>query len=282
MDWLKWGTMQVGMLYKVPAIEMGIYDKTRFDTAAEERKLFVESTLMPQMNMVGEAIQQQIIDPHFSFSPSSSSRKKASLSKAMDGAYEQARYDRPDSQIIVLLDADALPIMNSVNLMKVEQAKGLREVLDLSAMEAAEFVMLDIPDRKEREDVWIKDDRVNITHPEFNHKLQPKPEPAAAKPSGSKPKPKKELTAEQREQVKSVDKAIRKLRKLTFDRLDNGELWSLEEADELAKDDAMKRPVRRIRHKIREIVEQFQPEDGRKDEIKFYFNSLDAKTLLGL
>jgi hypothetical protein len=132
--------------------------------------------------------------------------------------------------------------------------------------------------------VWIDSKLVNITHPEFNHKLQPKPEPAAAKPSGgAKPKPKpKELTAAQKAQVKSFEKAVRKLRKLTFDALDNGGLWSLDEADAIAKDADTKRPIRKIRHHLREIVEKFKEGDGRKDEIKFYFNSLDAKTLLGL
>jgi hypothetical protein len=259
---------------------MGIYDKTRFDTAAEERKLFVESTLMPQMNMVSECLQMQVVDRHYAYSQTKD-RKKAHLTKAMDAAYEQARSDRPDSDIIVLLDADALPIMNSVNLMKVEQAKGLIENMHLSSKEAADYVGLDIPDRKEREDVWVKNDLLNITDPAFNHKLQPKPEPAA-KPAGEKkPAPKKELTDADKQLVKDAEKSIRKLRKMTFEKLEGGELWSLEEADAVGGE-SLKRPVRRIRHHLRELVEQFQPEDGRKDEIKFYFNSLDARQLLGL
>jgi HK97 family phage portal protein len=285
MDMLRWAVMQVGMLLKVPAIEMGIYDKTRFDTAAEERKLFVESTLMPQMQMVGESLQMQVVDPHFAFS-ATSTRRKAKFTKAMDEQYEQAKTDRPGSEIIVLLDADALPIMNSVNLMKVEQAKGLIENLHYSAKEAIDYVGLDGPERKEREDVWIDSKLVNITHPEFNHKLQPKPEPAAKPSGGAKPKPKpKELTAAQKAQVKSAEKFIRKLRKLTMEHVERGFLWGLDEADELASgDESCKRGTRILRHKLREIFRQFSIVDGRRDEVKYLFNQAqkNPQSFLGL
>lgn len=279
MEWLKWATMQIAMVYKVPAIEFGIYDKTRFDTANDERKLFVESTLMPQMQLISEVLQSQVVDRHYAYSDTAE-RSKAVFSKSMAKAYEQARETHRESRLFVLLDPDSLPIMNEVNLAKVEQAKGLREVLMMSPTESAEYVGLDIPHQKERDDIWNDKKFINITNPAMNQKLQPKPEPKPAA-GEKKPAPKKELTADQRQLVKDAEKAIRKLRKLTFEKLEHGELWGLDEADALMPKE-MNRATRVVRHNIRQIMDAFDDEGGRKDEIKFYLNSLDAKKLLGL
>jgi HK97 family phage portal protein len=279
MEWLRWATMQVGMIYKVPAIEFGIYDKTRFDTANDERKLFVESTLMPQMQLFSEVLQAQVVDSHFQYSDTAE-RSKAKLSKSMAKAYEQARENNRSSRLIVLLDPDSLPIMNEVNLSKVAQAEGLRNVLMMSPTEAAEYVGLDIPHQKERDDIWNDKKYINITDPAMNQKLQPKPEPKPAA-GAKKPAPKKELTSEQRQLVKDSKLALHKLRKLTFESLEQGGLWGLEQADAVMPKE-LHRATRIIRHKLRTIIESFEDADGRKGELKFYLNSLDAKKLLGL
>lgn len=288
MELSKWNVHQVAMLYHVPAIEMGIYDKTRFDTAAEERKLFMESGLMPVMDSISESFQYQVAE---SYRYSEANKRKAKMSKGMSDLFEKARSEREDSAYVVLLDPDTLPIAGDVNLARVQHAKDLRETFVISPRKAEEFVGLDFDDeRPERDELYLPKTHQNITHPEKNPEFmlaekqaEAKAAEAAAKPAAEpKPSPSKSLTPEQRATAKSIDRFLRELRKTTLERID--EPWSLAEADELlAKYTAApeaKKAVRALRHAIREAREKETGADARREMVREIFNGIDGKSIL--
>jgi HK97 family phage portal protein len=267
---------QVAMLYRVPAIEAGIYDKTRFDTAAEERKLFIESTLIPQMDAISECLQMQLVDPYFSFDSSVKVERKERMTKAMEDRFEETRSENGDSTIIVLIDPDTLPIMGSVKASQIAVAKDFRDTLMMSAKETAAYFDIDIEDRKERDDVWVDRKYVNVTNPEINQKFMPQPKDAA-KPSDKKPeKPaaeKAQMSAQEREAAKSLDKSIRKLRKLALDSLDENVLFLIDEGIALTdKSELSCRAVRVIRHELKSVLSTDDPKRAAKD----YFNTLSG------
>jgi hypothetical protein len=226
-------TLRIAQLYKVPAIEAGIVDKTRFDTASEERQLFVESTLLPQMNAISDAIQYQLVDRWFSFqSVDDSDFDSKSASGAIAKSVNQAIERRPTSNYVVLIDPDTLPIMARVKAAMISVAKNFRDALDLSANETAAYFGLDIEARPEREDVWVNSNRVNISKPEMNNKIHGR---GGAQQQGQPPKtengrPPKEEPEKWMLPRSSARKLLKRLRDLSLDACKSGEMWALADA----------------------------------------------------
>lgn len=301
MEMMKRGDLKVGQLYRVPAINMGIYDKTRFDTANEERKLFLEETLKPQAAVLSAAIQQQIIDRHYRFSSVTVRRPRKgerTMGKAMDRMFEKARSERPDSPIIFCIDPDTLPVANDVALAKMEHVQKLRDATMISPADATEYVGLDIEDdRPERREIWAENKFVCITDPDINAKLVPGvagEKPGDKKPGGvgddkkpeAKPKPKKELTAEDRQRRTNLKTLVHKLRTLTLESMADvdARLWSLDEADGLNKagDMILADEIRKIRFALRQIVKQHSDKAKRVIAVREYLDSLDGQYIKGV
>lgn len=278
MEVQKWADMKVGQLYGVPAIEMGFYDKTRFDTAAEERKLFAESTLAPQAERLSEAIQLQLIDPFFSMSDFTTEKPdKATMSKSLDAAFEKARFERNDPPIVCLIDIDTLPIMGAVKAAAIEQAMKFRDTLLMSPQEVADYFNIDIPDgREERKDIYAPQTHRNITHPEKNpdfymqsHAMAQQEKQSPGSSGGDAAKP----SAEDRAKKRVANRYLRKLRGLTLATLDEGRMWSLTEARLLAGDDVdgLHKLICRTYLRIGELMKQHKGEEL-KELVKDYFN----------
>lgn len=273
MELRKWNVGQIAMLYHVPAIEMGIYDKTRFDTAAEERKLFVESTLMPQMDAISEAFQYQLVDPHFRYSEVNKTPVK--MTKAVGQKFDEYRESQPDAKYIIMLDPDTLPIMAAVKAAQISTAKEFRETLSMSAKETADYFNIDLPEREERNDVYVSKQYINVTRPELNPEFQA----GAGKETGGKQEGSEKAKVldkkpASKEQVKSIEKAMRSLRKMTLTAMDGNELFSLEDADnELG--DQFRNAIRRVRHELKLALNAEDPKRAAKD----YFNALDSAAL---
>jgi HK97 family phage portal protein len=298
MELGKWDVQQIAMLFKVPAIEIGIYDKTRFDTAAEERKQFMESTLQPEMDNLSEVFQYQVAE-HFRYTAGGTKKKPGSEgSRKMKEAFTKAMDQREDSKWVVLLDPDTMPIMGDVNLARAEHAEKLRETFLISPREAEKFVGLEFDEgNPERDDIYCPKTHQNITHPEKNPEfmLAERQAEAKAKAEAAKPKPsaspakKKELTLEERKKVKAVERFYREFRRLILKRLDGDQLFDLTEADELAQkhgvDEDLKKQIRLDRHAIRELRLKHPTSDvadAVKSKTKSYLNGLDLKAILAL
>lgn len=276
----------VAMLYRVPAIEAGLYDKTRFDTAAEERKLFVESTLKPQCDLISDMLQHQLVDRHYAvtnYNRERSGFEKSKMSKAFSDQYEQALYERSDSNLIVLLDTNTLPIMASVNASLISTAKDFREVLDLSANETAHHFKIDIPEREERDDIWKNRSYINISNPDMNRELlegelRAKQEiNATAHPNNPENDEEDDnKNAEVQSKKKAIKTLLSHIRKTTLDSIDAGRLWSLSEADEMVGDSVvLRKAVRVIRNELRTVLEQPDPKQSARDIL----NDIDADAL---
>jgi HK97 family phage portal protein len=271
---------EIFMLYGVPPIEAGMMNQSKYDSVAEERSQFVESTLDPIMCRVS-AMMQRVLDMHFAFSPRTRG-EKAKLGRKAAPAFEQMRSEHPNSEFIFMLDPDSLPIMAKVKASQVAAAKDMRDTLMLSAKEVIDYYGFDVPDRKERDDVWMLNNYLNVSHPEFMQKLQPKGQQtgeapkANGRPTGSTKA--KSLSDADKSEVKAFDKFARKLRKLTLDSLDAGELYSLDDADALDDAGRFARPIRLIHHKLKGVLDDKDPKRAAKD----LFNHMDGAEILGL
>lgn len=267
----------VAMLYRVPAIEAGLYDKTRFDTAAEERKLFVESTLIPQCDFIGDVLQAQLIDPHhFAFRRTRESVVKdyQPFTKSMDARFEQAKYERPDSNIIIMLDTDTLPIMASVKAGMISTAKEFQATLQLSANETADYFKIDIPERTERDEIWVDRQKICMTNPKLNGEMIGAEMAAKQAINSTKPDASGSTEEPKPKAGKAYKTLLHKIRKLTMDSLDNGELFSLADADEIGGD-KMKKAVRVIRHRLRGCLDADDPHEAAKEIL----NGIDPEDL---
>ncbi len=271
MEMMKRGDLKVAQLYHVPAVNMGLYDKTRFDTANEERQLFCEETLDPQAELLGESFQSQVTNPFFLLATHTTGKPK--LTRSMGERLEKAMSENGGRSITTIFDTDPLPIKHQVLLSKTESAKAMRETYNMSAQEVVDFIGLDLPNRKERDDVWIPNNYLNITHPEMNAALVPGVKPVG---DGEK-KPTAGADANAKAKLKKIEAMVRKLRRPTFDAVEAGEIWSLAEADALADDAALKPAVRKLRNGLRNAVKD---DDRPVAAAKKYLNEIDCKTLI--
>jgi hypothetical protein len=190
LDTQKQADRKVGQLLGVPAIEMHDYEKTRFDTAQEERKMFAESSLMPLMSRMQEEFQTQLIDRYFIGSPISTEKGADKPPPHLEKSFEKARGER-DGNIILLIDADTMPIMGDVKIANTEYAHKLRLAYGMTPSEAAKFSHIELDPNPARDDIYMPTDEVNVTHPEKNVQVivtQLAAE-ARAKEQANKPKP---------------------------------------------------------------------------------------------
>ena len=150
--------------FGIPSSLVGLSRGTSlFDSTEAEQEWFTENTLLPRLRQHSEFLQTQIVDPYFPHSSGTKKKTRKSMSKMARKEYERAMDSYVDSDVIVMLDPDTLPIMAKLNLSRVKQAKEIREALDLSATEAAEYVGLDIPHNVLRDDIWVPSGRNKLT-----------------------------------------------------------------------------------------------------------------------
>jgi HK97 family phage portal protein len=271
----------VFMLYHVPPAEAGVFEDTKQDTINDQRKIFVDATLAPQATMISEALQYQLVDPFLRFTPSYS-RKKAKFTKSMDRQFEEARATREDSKTILLIDLDTLPIQSAIKAATIDTATKFKETLQLSARKTAEYFDIDVNDGEDdhdlRKEIWVPNNTACASNPKLSLAMQPKPaDPKST--SADKGKKKKadakradaKRPAGNTKRTKACEKSFRDLRRLTMERMEGGELWSLAEADELCP--GFDREVRIVRNRLGKAITQ--------DDARTIFNALDYSQLTG-
>lgn len=269
----KWAFELIGSLYGVPPVEMHNLQKTRFDTADIERKLFAESTIIPLLDQIAGELQMQVIEPYYGDTEVVTAAGR--MSRGMSMAFDRA-VSRSGGSVVLLLDADTMPVMASVKASLVETAAKFRTALGASPQETIDFFGVDLPTRPERQDVYMPKTEWNVTHPERNPEVQIAAEAnqrhaddaarAAANAKG--------------ENGKGMRKLVRTLRVWTLERLfprdgSSGELWSLEEADGINRiGDQGRKLIRRIRHDVRAMQGSAPGRDVLRQAIKDYFGKL--------
>jgi HK97 family phage portal protein len=146
MQLMAWDSEQIAGLYGVPASVMGFYSKTRFDTIDKELEAFMENALMPLMTTITETLQTQLVDRFYRSAAGNTKKEAPRLGRMCRKALADAQADRVESDTVILLDPDSLPIMATLQQGKVDYAQKLRLTFGMTAEAAAEFVGLDLPE----------------------------------------------------------------------------------------------------------------------------------------
>jgi hypothetical protein len=265
MESQKHSDEKIGQMFGVPPIEMHNLAKTRFDTADDERRMFAETTIQYHLGRLQRTIQTQLIDPYFALSEYETGKP---VGKSLERQYEKARTGKGPGSIVLLLDADTMPIMVSVRASIIESAKAFRDTTMASAEATNKYfnIELDDPQNDElRKEVWAQNNIICLSDPSRNAELVPgikpgeaggdgPPKPAADKP---KPKPKKELSAAERKRLDYAKATLFKIRKLALAHISDGEMFGLADGDALntENDKAVWGEIRQVRHALRSICE---------------------------
>ena len=148
---------QIFMLYRVPSIEAGFADKTRYETADQERAIFLEQTILPQMNMFSEVLQHQFVNPYYTWSKRSTIKRGQGkkIGRMMEKSLDYSMNQRTESDIVVVLDPDQLPIMSELRKTQWKAIQAMCDTLHVSVNEAAENLGFDIPYSKVRDQIYI-------------------------------------------------------------------------------------------------------------------------------
>lgn len=289
LEMSKWNNAQVAQLYKVPASTMGIYDKARFETANIERKMFFEDTLLPQMNLISETLQTQVVDRYFQFADTSK-RKAIKMSKTMEKQFKEAAVKNPQSNVIILLDPDTVPIMAEIKKDYIASVKSMAQDLQMSVNEASEFMGLDLPYSPVRDRIYIPSNLTMIANTPEDTDIVAQPKQEA--PETVEPAVDAMETVETEDDDMEEEKAItpeqiklfvREYRKLALESFDKEELFSLTEADELAEKHQMLPFMKtHIRKDYLLLSQQLKDSEDKKRTIKNYFNGKNRKWIKSL
>jgi HK97 family phage portal protein len=211
-------------LYKVPPVHGGLWDKAKFDSVGEQNKVFAETVLMPSAERTSQYLQL-IVDRFFRIGNHKSITPKH-LSKSMKGLFEKASSERPDSDIIVILDIDHLPIISELKSQKLAYAKAFQETFKVSPFEAAEEVGIEIEKNDANQKVWVTSTEQPFIEPTVEPVVET--EPTEVPDDSEIPAEDEEITAEKRQQAKAI---VRGYRKMVLEKLEQGRVFKLSEAD---------------------------------------------------
>lgn len=284
-------TQRIAQLFKVPAIEMGIYDKTRFETAATEREMFYEGTLMPLANRIGDFLQDQVVDRWFGSSTIKTADTR--VSKNLGEAIEKAS-QRSMSDIVVVLDAETTPIAAKIMRDRIQATAELRTSAGLSFNEAAEYVGLELPDPKSEPDNYR--DMVFIASSEqridnmlnsgdsngFENENTVPSVPTETTVQSDEDDTKGDSGASE-EQIVEVDKALvkklndflRKYRKVAVKAADATDMYRLAEVDKLIDEELEGCPLMKHQARVDYATINGFIKEGNKRSVKDTFNSKD-------
>lgn len=264
--------------FGVPASVMGFYGKTRFDTIDAEIESWTEHSILPDLRNYGDFLQTQIVDRYFT---SDSTKKSARhhMSKTARLMFERAMDEHSESDIIVLLDPDTLPIMAKLNKSKVTQAKELMG-LGLSATEAFEYVGLDVPHNPLRDDIYVPSNMVNISKPQQDKVVADEiaDKDATIKDLQSELEAPKSLNKDQKATIEAIKGFYRDFRAAAIaaheakNMVDKG-VW-ISRAKEIS-------PAFVIQvHKDYLSLREIQRAAGTKEQVKAYFNSVSKPSVV--
>jgi HK97 family phage portal protein len=265
-------TAKIAQLKKIPAAEMGVYDKTRFETIDAEREMFFENTLLPESELLTQVLQHQIVDRYFTNTKTTRAGGKK-LSKSLMHRVEKARVEQGDSEILVVLDMDALPIALKVKQSKLAYAVNYQQAFKVSPRAAAEEIGIEIEETPANQQVWVQSTEAPYVDPAVAAQ-QAQDIAAAAQPDqvdANEPQEPDEQQASETDKsaAKSFAKAVRKL---WLDAFDAGKLPKLADADKL-NTSGNEKIMRQIRLDY-VALKQIKSDDleDRKDSVRSYLN----------
>ena len=283
---------QIFMLYRVPAIEAGFADKARYETADQERAIFLEQTILPQMNMFSEVLQHQFVNPYYTFSDRKTLKRGngKKIGKLMEKSLDYSLDQRVESDIVVVLDPDQLPIMSEIRKTQWNSIQKMCDTLHVSVNEAAENLGFELPYSKVRDQIYIpssyqkiaespdgvpqEEKKADLVQIEQVEALDDTDELDSEDVDNSKEFRKKELLTK----LHSVN---RKLRSKYLESIEDSKLPTLKELDLLIEKDfgdnkIIKQVIRADCYKLRGILKS--DPDNRIVKAKEYLNKKNAKS----
>lgn len=218
-------TERIMRAYMVPPLHGGMWDKTRFDSIAEQNRAFAEMNLMPAAEHVSQFLQVVLDRFGRGFSTERGSGGGKRLTRRMSDQFEKARAER-DGDVVVLLDIDHLPIIADLKAQKLDYAQKLQSTFKLTPFQAAQEVGYDIEENEANRMVWVQNTEVAVDPDE----------PVAPQPVAQEPNEADDTGDDVDADPETVDAAkeiIRQYRKLVLACLDAGRVFKLSEADAL-------------------------------------------------
>lgn len=210
-------------LFGVPPIVSGDYANAKYDSAPEQLEGFFENTLLPQMTMVTEFIQTQVIDLCFRGAAGASRKEKPHLGPQMRKAMERAFDDRTESDLIYLLDPDTLPIASKLKINALNTAELYRKTMAVSFADAATWAGVDRVSNDADDLIYIDNAQQQVAAKE------PEPVvPAIAEPV-------QETTPEAKAALDHIATLARQYRSLVLEAIAQGKAFAKADALALAK-----------------------------------------------
>ena len=285
MNLISMNTQRIAQLFKVPATEMGVYEKTRYETADTEREMFYEGTLMPLANRLSDFLQDQVVDRWFANSKTKTAESR--VSKNLQGALEKAAHGA-SSDIVVVVDPETTPIAAKIMRQKITATAELRKSAGLSFNEAAEYMGLELPEPLEepknfRDMVFIPSGESRIDNL-LQENVQETPEPTeeisvqteqTEENSGDdlEETPLEDDVEVDKALVKKINSFLRKYRKLAVKAADNKDMYRLKDVDALIDEELNGSKEMKNLARLDYAVLRDNVKDGVVNKVKEQFNN---------
>lgn len=167
IDLLNYTDEQVMVLFSIPPIVFGHFKQTRFETAAQERSQFLEATILPVCNVVADVLQFQLVDRFFSLSPIHRGENIKSMKKSLRGLVEKRFDEKPDSEYVVVMDPDPIPLMTQVRIDQANAVDAVCLKMRMSVNEACDWLHIEIPQSPLRDKVLVSNTLAELTEETF-------------------------------------------------------------------------------------------------------------------
>jgi len=278
-------TDEIMSLFGVPPLVGGLFSKTRFDSADEELQTFYDNTLTPDVIRISNAFQNQIVNVFDWSSDLEISKDQPTIHQHTENVLNEVS-NRSRSNLIVVLDLDASPIVARMQKHRVELAAILKQDLLLTPNEAMTFAGLDIPPDKDgvRDRIWAVGNIHDLTDQIRNPR--PDPVPVTDKEDPEKPEEPEEaeqqITQEDRDFSRKVSRLYLDLRMMILGKLKDGKNPYLKDFDSVirkttGKNDYIKSHSRQIFKDIVQIIRDSDNTEFAANAIRDYFNSIKNK-----
>jgi hypothetical protein len=295
---LRYSDEQIAMLFSVPPTIMGMFDKVRFETATIERTMFLEDAVLPLIEVIQDTFQHYIVDRYYGLNPEVA-RKSLPMTKSFRNRLDKSfnTYSAGDSDVIVVMDPDQIPLMAQVNIDKFNAIASICQNGMMSVNEAAEYLHVEIPYNPIRDKIFIPSNVVDANVIEPDTGVLPVSDQADDEVEGDtehsndpnqrtmgEVKQDEKLDNEKSQKVKSLNKVFRSIRKQTLQNNEHGKIYTLKEIDDICRPlygdiPQLKKELRKDLFKLKSITKDL-PLAERERAIKDYYNTTKKISIL--
>src|ERR1035437_947356 len=284
---------EVAALYMVPPLHGGMWDKTRFDSVEEQNTFFYQSVFLPRLAQL-QYFCQKLTDKHLRYS--SINTRQITMSKSMRTRFEKA-LGSTNTDKVVVLDADPIPAVAMLKKIKIEYAQELMNTFKITPRAAATEVGMELELNPSADLTWYP------TSEKFVEDLKAggsviTPDQVAIEGVDTVNRNMQDAVTEEQEitsegnvdveedkpsnpqETKKYLKLFRELRHLTLNKADEGNIWTLSEADTLLGPQ-FKETIRKLYFELKVFCRNRDKENIRKVMNIFSRPSVIKNTLKG-